>query len=94
MCMEEQRFCKNPGCTNPVPPRKPGHKARLTCSDDCRKAASRTRKREEARQQRQARWQAFLPATQRVLSRVEALGGAALAEQLVEAIRSEIQAFR
>lgn len=92
MTSEGVRICKNPGCPNPVPPAKPGHRPPLTCSTRCRKRASYLHVREEAQQQRQARWQVFLPATQRVLSRVEALGGTALAEQLVEAIRSEIQA--
>lgn len=39
---------------------------------------------EEVRQQRQERWQVFLPATRRSLERLEAL-----AEELAEAIRSE-----
>ncbi len=91
-----QRICKNPGCQNLLPPPKPGHKAQLTCSDDCRKAASRAhlregvrRREEEARQARQARWQAFQPTTRRCLERIEALGEPGLAEQLAEAIRSE-----
>ncbi|HLW00102.1 MAG TPA: hypothetical protein VKT82_15645 [Ktedonobacterales bacterium] len=93
---ETQRLCKNPGCQSPLPPPKPGRKARLTCSDDCRKAASRAHLREEARRReeeallaRRARWQAFQPTTRSMLSRVEALGGAALAEALAEAIRRE-----
>jgi hypothetical protein len=96
MTIEGPRTCKNPGCQNPVPPPKPGHKPRLTCSDRCRKAASRAhlreaarRREEEARQQRQARWQAFQPTTRNCLERVEALGGPGLAEALAEAIRSE-----
>ena len=46
-----------------------GQKAQLTCSDRCRKAACRAGKREEARQQRLARWQSVLPTTQRGLRR-------------------------
>src|ERR1051326_8305091 len=96
MTIDGPRKCKNPPCQNTVPTPKPGHKAQLTCSAACRKAASRAqlreaaRRREEAaRQQRLARWQVFLPVTQRSLERVEALCGPALAEQLAEAIRSE-----
>jgi hypothetical protein len=81
---------------SPWPPLKPGHKAQLTCSDRCRKAASRAhlreaerRREEEARQQRQARWQVFQPTTRACLERVETLGGPALAEELAEVIQSE-----
>ena len=90
------RACANPNCRRPLPPAQPGHKARLTCGDRCRKATSRARKQEEvrrqeeeARRQRQERWRAFLPATRRSLERLEALAGARLAEELAEAIRSE-----
>ena len=92
----QSRACANPGCRRPLPPAQPGHKARLTCGDRCRKAASRLRKLEEAqrqeeaaRQARQERWQVFLPATRRSLERLETLAGARLAEELAEAIRSE-----
>lgn len=44
---------------------------------------------EPVRRARQERWQAFLPATRRVLSRLEALAGARLAEELAEAIQGE-----
>ena len=103
--LEEERLltsvgllhCKNPGCTNPVPPRKPGHKAQLTCSAACRKAASRShlleesrRREEEAKLERLARWEAFQPMTQSILLQVEASGGPALAEALAEAIRCEL----
>ncbi|HLV98703.1 MAG TPA: hypothetical protein VKT82_08510 [Ktedonobacterales bacterium] len=90
------RMCKNRGCTNPVPPAKPGHRPPLTCSDACRKAASRTHLRDEerrqeeaARQQPLARWQVFQPTTRSCLERVAAVGGVALAEHLAEAIRRE-----
>ena len=88
--------CANPGCPNLVPPAKPGHRAKLTCSDRCRKAASRAhlraearRQEEEARRARLERWQVFLPSTRRSLERLEALAGARLAEELAEAIQSE-----
>src|SRR5215472_15288310 len=91
------RKCANPDCPNPVPPAKPGHRAKLTCSDRCRKAASRLhqqeaarRQEEEARRARLGRWQVFLPATRRSLERLEALAGARLAEELAEAIWSEL----
>lgn len=90
------RPCANPGCHNPVPAAKPGHRAKLTCSDRCRKAASRLhqqekarRQEEEARRQRQERWQVFRPSTRRSLERLEALAGVRLAEELAEAIWSE-----
>ena len=90
------RACANPTCRRPLPPAQPGHRARLTCGDRCRKAASRLRKQEEARRReeaarraRQERWQQFLPATRRSLERLEALAGVCLAEELAEAIRSE-----
>ena len=90
------RTCKNPGCTNLVPPAKPGHRPPLTCSDACRKAASRAHLRDKvlrqaaaAREQRLARWQVFQPTTRSCLEQVAVVGGAALAEQLAEAIRSE-----
>ena len=90
------RICKNPGCNNPVPPRKPGHRSKLACCDNCRKAASRAHLREEARhreeearQQRRTRWQTFQPQTLCCLEQVEAFGGPALAEQVAEAIRIE-----
>lgn len=93
----QPRACANPDCQRPLPPAQPGHKARLTCGDRCRKAASRARKQEEARRQeekarrqRQERWQVFLPATMRSLERLEALAGARLAEELAEAIRCEL----
>lgn len=96
MSNEGQRICKNPGCTNPVPPAQPGHRPPLTCSDACRKAASRThllaearRQEEEARRVRLERWQAFLPATRRSLEHLEELAGARLAEEMAEAIQSE-----
>ena len=89
--------CANPGCHNPMPPAKPGHRAKLTCSDRCRKAASRRHQQEAARQMeeaarrvRQERWQQFLPATRHSLERLEALAGARLTEELAEAIRSEL----
>lgn len=89
--------CANPDCPHQVPPAKPGHRAKLTCSDRCRKAASRYRRQEVARQQEEAarrarleRWQAFLPSTQRSLERLEVLAGARLAEELAEAIQSEL----
>lgn len=69
----------------------------MICSDTRRKAASHSSKRawllrqEEARQQRLARWQMFQPVTRRILSQVETLVGAALADQLAEAIQSELQ---
>lgn len=92
------RACAYPGCRRPLPPAQSGHKARLTCDDRCRKAASRLRRQEEIRQQeeaarqvRQECWQVFLPATQRSLERLEVLAGARLAEELAEAIRSELQ---
>lgn len=90
------RPCANPGCPNQVPAPKPGHRAKLTCSDRCRKAASRLhqqekarRQAEEARRARLERWQVFLPATRRSLERLEMLAGARLAEEVAEAIRSE-----
>ena len=93
----QPRPCANPGCQNPVPAAKPGHRAKLTCSDRCRKAASRHHQQEAARQREEAarrarleRWQVFLPATQRSLERLEVLAGARLAEELAEAIRSEL----
>lgn len=93
----QPRQCANPGCPNSVPATKPGHRAKLTCSDRCRKAASRYRQQEAARQQEEAakrvrleRWQAFLPTTRRSLERLEVLAGARLAEELAEAIRSEL----
>lgn len=93
----QPRACANPDCRRPLPLAQPGHKARLTCGDRCRKAASRARKlaearrREaEARRQRLERWQAFLPATRQSLERLEVLAGARLAEELAEAIRSEL----
>ena len=96
MNIEVQRTCKNPGCTNPVPPRQPGRKAQLTCSAACRKAMSRThlrdealRREETARQQRLAHWQVFQPTTRNCLEQVAAVGGPELAEQLAEAIRRE-----
>lgn len=96
MSSEGTRTCKGPGCPNPLPLPQPGHKAKLTCSPACRKAASRAHQREEAqrqeeeaRQQRLARWWVFSSATQHCLERIEVLGGAALAEQLAEAIWSE-----
>lgn len=96
MTTELRRKCKNPGCTNLVPPAKPGHRPPLSCSDACRKAASRAhlrnearRQEEQARQQRQARWQTFQPATQHLLAQIEARAGAVLAAQLAEAIWSE-----
>ena len=92
----QPRQCANPGCHNPVPAAKPGHRAKLTCSDRCRKAASRLHQQEKARRQeeaarraRQERWQVFLPATRHSLERLEVLAGARLAEELAEAIRSE-----
>lgn len=101
MITHESRICKGPGCTNPLPPPRPGRKAKLACSPTCRKAASRAhlrdearRRGEEARRQRLARWQIFQSATRRCLEQVEALGGAGLAEQVAEAIRSEMQASR
>jgi hypothetical protein len=91
------RACANPDCRRPLPLAQPGHKARLTCGDRCRKAASRARKlaearrREaEARRQRLECWQVFLPATRHSLERLEVLAGARLAEELAEAIRSEV----
>lgn len=92
----QPRQCANPGCPNLVPATKPGHRAKLTCSDRSRKAASRHHQQEAQRQQeeaakraRLARWQVFLPATQRSLEHLEVLAGARLAEELAEAIRSE-----
>ena len=96
MTIVQPRRCANPGCPNPVPATKSGHRAKLTCSDRCRKAASRQHQQEAARQQEEAarrarleRWQTFLPATRRSLERLEVLAGARLAEELAEAIRSE-----
>jgi hypothetical protein len=92
----QPRPCANPGCPNLVPAGKPGHRAKLTCSDRCRKAASRTRQQEAARHQEEAtrrtrleRWQVFRPSTRRSLERLEKLAGVRLAEELAEAIRSE-----
>ena len=63
----QPRPCANPGCRNLVPPAKPGHRAKLTCSDRCRKVLSWARKlaearrqEEEARRARLERWQARL----------------------------------
>jgi hypothetical protein len=96
MIGEVQRTCKNPGCTNPVPPRQRGHKAKETCSDACRKTLSRAhlraqaqRREEEARLARLARWQVFQPATRSCLEEIAAVGGETLAEELAEAIRRE-----
>lgn len=96
MTVAHPHQCANPGCTNVVPPATPGHRAKLTCSDRCRKAASRHHQQEAQRRQEEAsrharleRWQTFLPTTQRSLERLEALAGARLAEELAEAIRSE-----
>ena len=92
----QPRPCANPGCPNPVPASTPGHRAKLTCSDRCRKAASRQRQQEAQRRQEEAakrarleRWQVFLPTTRQSLERLEVLAGARLAEELAEAIRSE-----
>ena len=92
----QTRQCANPGCQNLVPAAKPGYRAKRTCSDRCRKAASRQHQQEAQRQREEAarrarleRWQVFLPATRRSLERLEALAGARLAEELAEAIRSE-----
>ena len=92
----QEHRCANPGCPQLVPAAKPGHRAKLTCSDRCRKAASWHRQQEAARHQAEAarrarleRWQTFLPATRRSLERLEALAGARLAEELAEAIQSE-----
>lgn len=60
------------------------------CGDHCQHAAIRTGKLAEARQQRLARWQVFQPPTRRCLERIEVLFGEALADQLAEAIRSEV----
>ena len=90
------RSCANPGCPDQVPAAQPGHRAKLTCSDRCRKAASRHHQQEAARQQEAAakrarleRWQTFLPATRRSLERLEVLAGARLAEELAQAIQRE-----
>lgn len=92
----QPRPCANPDCRRPLPLAQPGHRAKLTCSDRCRKAASRYRQQEVARQREEAarrarleRWQAFLPGTRQSLERLEVLAGARLAEELAKAIRDE-----
>ena len=96
---DHARACANPDCRRPLPTAKPGHKARLTCGDRCRKAASRARRLAEARRQEEAahrarleRWQVFRPSTRRCLEQIEALGRPRLAEDLAEAILGELHA--
>ena len=65
------------------------HRAQLTCGARCRAVASVPARLAESRQQHLASWLVLQPAPGGSQSRVAAVGGAELAEQLAEAIRSE-----